>query len=64
MAVEVCKTKESLNITKVVGFWPVGDGGYFALIHANATGLDDHFEVLDVVVVKLAFLSQIFPITY
>lgn len=55
--VEVGEVKESPNILKIVGFWPVGNGGGFTMVHAYAAGLNDHAEVLNAVTVELAFLG-------
>lgn len=57
LTIKVCEAEESLNISKVAGFRPIGDGGYFTVIHAYMPGFNNHFEVLDVVIVKLAFLG-------
>lgn len=56
LTIKVCEAEESLNILKVAGFRPIGDDSYFTVIYAYMPGFNNHFEVLDAVVVKLAFL--------
>lgn len=57
LAIEVGEAEESPNVLKVVGFQPVGDRGGFTMVHAYATRLNDHAEVFNAVIVKLAFLG-------
>lgn len=55
--VEVHKTQESSNISKVAGLQLVGNGGSLLVIHTYATGFNDHAEVFNAIAIKLIFLG-------
>ena len=54
--VEVCKSKEGLDVLNLLWFWPIGDGLNFLRRHGESIGRETETEVLGGGGMELTFL--------